>query len=241
MNLLLLEPDELDVSGRATVTGERAGQTRELSAAGPGASLRVGLRDGNLGRGRIVGWDGDRLQLEEVVLTEPPPPRAGMGLLLAMPRPKAFKRILPIVATLGLDQLVLLNASLVNATYFDSPALEPTSLRRLFDLGLTQAIDTRAPRFSVERRLDDFAAKRLDPLVAGAGVRWLLDPRAPPAPEPAHRPAPSWIAVGPETGWIESERELFRAHGFTAVSLGPRTLRTETVVPYALGWLRRTK
>ena len=241
MNLLLLEPDELDASGRATVTGDRALQTRALSAAAVGFPLRVGLRDGSLGRGRIVGWEGDRLHLEDIALSEPPPPRAGLGLLLAMPRPKAFKRILPIVATLGLDQLVLLNAFLVNATYFDSPALEPASLRRLFDLGLTQAIDTRAPRFSVERRLDDFAAERLDPLVAGAGVRWLLDPRAPPAPEPVHSQAPSWIAVGPETGWVEKERELFCAHGFTAVSLGPRTLRTETVVPYALGWLRRTK
>ena len=36
------------------------------------------------------------------------------------------------------------------------------------------------------------------------------------------------LAIGPERGWAEpSELELFANHGFTAVTLGPRTLRTD--------------
>jgi RsmE family RNA methyltransferase len=36
------------------------------------------------------------------------------------------------------------------------------------------------------------------------------------------------LAIGPEGGWNDYERELLVAHRFTPVGLGPRTLRTDT-------------
>jgi RsmE family RNA methyltransferase len=44
------------------------------------------------------------------------------------------------------------------------------------------------------------------------------------------------LAIGPEGGWVPFERELLAAHGFSPLALGLRTLRTETVVPFVLGW-----
>jgi len=41
-------------------------------------------------------------------------------------------------------------------------------------------------------------------------------------------PAEVWIAVGPEGGWTEDELSGLEALGWRRVSLGPRTLRTET-------------
>ena len=46
-----------------------------------------------------------------VTLTEPPPTRAGVDLLLAIPRPKALKKVLPAVASLGEDRVVLVNVT----------------------------------------------------------------------------------------------------------------------------------
>ena len=36
------------------------------------------------------------------------------------------------------------------------------------------------------------------------------------------------LAVGPEGGWNTFELELLARHGFTGVSMGPRTLRVDT-------------
>ena len=44
----------------------------------------------------------------------------------------------------------------------------------------------------------------------------------------ARMPANEYLAVGPEGGWNPFELELLDAHGFVAVSAGPRTLRTDT-------------
>ena len=36
------------------------------------------------------------------------------------------------------------------------------------------------------------------------------------------------IAIGPEGGWNDFERQLLQAHGFVAVGLSARTLRSDT-------------
>ena len=42
------------------------------------------------------------------------------------------------------------------------------------------------------------------------------------------------IAIGPEGGWAPDEEALYDAHGWKAVSLGPRILRAETAAITAL-------
>jgi 16S rRNA (uracil1498-N3)-methyltransferase len=56
--------------------------------------------------------------------------------------------------------------------------------------------------------------------------------------------SPVVILIGPEGGWSDQEITMARAHGFAAVHLGPRVLRTETaaivvtsIVRYSLGEL----
>ncbi|MCL6593767.1 MAG: 16S rRNA (uracil(1498)-N(3))-methyltransferase [Alicyclobacillus sp.] len=44
-------------------------------------------------------------------------------------------------------------------------------------------------------------------------------------------PAPTVLGVGPEGGWTHAERDAWQALGARGVTLGPRTLRTETA-----GW-----
>jgi 16S rRNA (uracil1498-N3)-methyltransferase len=51
-------------------------------------------------------------------------------------------------------------------------------------------------------------------------------------------PGAYFLVVGPEGGFAERERALFRARGLTAVSLGPRVLRAETVALVALTLLQ---
>ena len=86
------------------------------------------------------------------------------------------------------------------------------------------------------------AAHSLADALAQAGdanVKWILDPAAPRGLAPApSRPCHAVLVVGPEGGFEASEVDLAAQAGYIPISLGPRTLRTETAgLVAAAAWL----
>jgi RsmE family RNA methyltransferase len=236
VNLLLLFDEDFLPDGTARLTGRRAQHAREVLRAEPGEVLRVGRVGGLVGTGEVLENSAGLLRLS-VQLTEPPPPRAGVDLLLAIPRPKALKKVLPAVASLGVDRVVLVNAARVEKSYFDSKVLAPDFLQELLLQGLEQARDTRLPEVLVRERFRPFVEDELGALVGPRALRLLPHP-------PAHQPLTAMrvgtaprvlLAIGPDGGWVPFEASLLEAHGFHPFTLGPRILRVETAVPVLLG------
>jgi RsmE family RNA methyltransferase len=236
VNLLLLSPDEVREDGTALLTDRRHEHARAVLQVLAGETLRVGVRGGMCGTGEVLS-EGAQGLLLRVTLDAPAPPRARVSLVLAMPRPKALRRVVPAVASLGIDRVVLVNAARVEKSYFGSKVLAPESLDGLVDLGLEQARDTRPPIIEVRERFRPFVEDELDAW-AGASVRLLPHPAA---SEPVPRVDPDrpvTLAIGPDGGWVPFEVELLERAGFKPVSLGPRVLRVEVAVSYALGRIR---
>lgn len=233
MNLLLLEPEEVEADGHAVLTGRRAVHAREVLRAQQGDALRVGVVGGRIGTG-VVETPGDPLRLR-VALTDDPPPRPGIDLLLAIPRPKALKKVLPAAASLGVDRLVLLNAARVEKSYFDSKVLERQFLTGLLDLGLEQAKDTRRPQVLIRERFKPFVEDELDGMFPESRRLVAHPAKAPSAAALANERV--LLAIGPEGGWVQFELELLKSRGFVTWSAGPRTLRVETAVPFLIGAL----
>ncbi|HEX8706325.1 MAG TPA: 16S rRNA (uracil(1498)-N(3))-methyltransferase [Myxococcaceae bacterium] len=236
MNLLLLFDEDFLPDGTARLTGRRAQHAREVLRAEPGETLRVGRLGGLTGTGEVLENTGSALHLR-VSLTDPPPERAQVDLLLAIPRPKALKKVLPAVASLGVDRVVLVNAARVEKSYFDSKVLAPAFIQELLLQGLEQARDTRLPEVLVRERFRPFVEDELDALFGKEALRLLPHP-------PARQPltgvgiekAPRVVlAIGPDGGWVPFEAQLLEAHGFHPFTLGPRILRVETAVPVLLG------
>jgi len=236
VNLLLLAPHEVGDDGTARLTGRRHEHAREVLRVQAGETLRVGVRGGLCGTGVVVaeGPDGLRLRL---TLDREPPPRSGVSLVLAVPRPKALKRVIPAVASLGVERVVLINAARVEKSYFDARALAPAALDGLIDFGLEQARDTRPPTIEIRERFRPFVEDELDAW-AGASVRLTPHPSAD-APLPRIEPGrPVVLAIGPDGGWVPFEVALLERYGFVPVSLGPRVLRFEVAVSYIIGRVR---
>ena len=236
MNLLLLSPDEVADDGTALLAGRRHEHARAVLQVQAGETLRVGVRGGNCGTGEVLseGPEGLRLRL---TIDREPPPRSGVSLVLAIPRPKALKRVIPAIASLGVERVVLINAARVEKSYFDSKVLAPAYLDGLIDLGLEQARDTRPPVIEIRDRFRPFVE---DELNAWAGPSVRLAPH-PPAQAPlprveANRSAV--LAIGPDGGWVPFEVDLLERCGFVPVSLGPRVLRVEVAVSYCIGRVR---
>lgn len=236
VNLLLLGPGDILDDGTALLTGRRHEHARAVLRVTAGETLRVGLRGGQCGTGEVLSETADGLRLR-VTLDAAPPPRAGVSLVLAIPRPKALRRIIPAIASLGVDRVVLVNAARVEKSYFDSKVLDPTYLEGLADLGLEQARDTRPPRIEVRERFRPFVEDELDTW-AGDSTRLVLHPTSKADASPAVRLAPEQpvtLAIGPDGGWVPFEVELFERRGFAPLSLGPRILRVEVAASFALG------
>lgn len=234
MNLLLLRDDDFQADGTVRLSGRRALHAREVLRAQTGDVLRVGRLGGRLGTGDVLHQDEASLTLR-VALEASAPPRPGIDLLLALPRPKALKKVLPAVASLGVDRVVLVNAARVEKSYFDSKVLAPDFLEELLWQGLEQARDTHPPEVLVRPRFRPFVEDELETIFPPGAAKLLPHP-------PAEAPLPSLgsasrvvLAIGPEGGWVPFEVALLEAHGFRAFSLGPRILRVETAVPLLVG------
>ena len=237
MNLILLDSAELDAEGVATLADARSTHIARVLSAVPGQQVRIGLADGPFGVGTVTSVEGDSVSLQCAFETAAPA-RPRVDLLLALPRPKVMRRLWSQLAALGVGRIILTNAARVERHYFDTHVLEPSTYLPLLREGLQQARDTLIPRVEIHRRLKVLVEDHLGALFP-AGARLLAEPgRGQPLRE-VLRPSLQFratgvepdrvlLAMGPEGGWTAFELDLLAAHGFTAVSLGTRTLRSDT-------------
>jgi RsmE family RNA methyltransferase len=217
MNLILLLPDDFRAPDRVRLGGRRAEHIRRVQRAALGDALRVGRLDGEIGAGIVTAICDDAVELG-VTLDRPPPPPAPVRLVLALPRPKALRRILQGVAAMGVKDIVVCQSWRVEKSYWTSPALADDALRHELLLGLEQGGEDRLAELARgSRRL------LAHPAAARACPRGLAEPAT--------------LVVGPEGGFIEYELDALAAQGFEAVTLGPRPLRVEQAVAALLGRL----
>lgn len=233
MNLLLLRAEEVSAEGIVRLEGRRLDHLREVLRVQKGQTLRVGIHGGLMGTAEVLSADTLKVNVSEA-----PPPRANVSLILAVPRPKQLKRVIPAVASLGVDRVVLINAARVEKSYFDSKVLD--ALDSLVDLGLEQACDTVPPKIEIRERLKPFVEDELATWAPSGALRQIPHPYASQGLGPVPHDQHVVLAIGPDGGWVPFEVELFEKNGFTPVSLGRRVLRGEVAVPTVLGALRAT-
>jgi 16S rRNA (uracil1498-N3)-methyltransferase len=229
VNLVLLEQEEVSHEGAAAVSGVRAEHLLNVLKIAPGSAVRVGIIDGASGVATVTSLDNGTVALH-CRFDGPPPPRPSVDLLLALPRPKVMRRLWAQLAAVGVGQIILTNAARVERHYFDTHVLTPGCYRPLLIEGLQQARDTRVPQVSIHRQLKVLVEDDLDALFPG-GLRIIADPRGEARLSDLvrqHAGKRVLLAIGPEGGWNDFELNLLGAHGFTPVSIGSRTLRTDT-------------
>jgi RsmE family RNA methyltransferase len=170
-----------------------------------------------------------------------------ISLLLALPRPLVLGRLLPMIAQMGVQDLILTQAEKVPKDYFGSHLLrQPMEIRKGLIEGLCQAADVQIPSVRIVKQLKPFMEDELDELFPrDQWARVIAHPQrknGKPALRMGEISFPSTtgikdderrilLAVGPEGGWSEPhELDLFQKCGFQQVTLGPRILRSDVAV-----------
>jgi len=226
VNLVLFESSEVS-DGVVSVDDGRASHMLRVLQVRPGDTVRIGIIEGGAGVGTVTDVGNGVVTLHCAVGDVPPQPP--LDLLLALPRPKVLRRLWAQLSALGVGRIILTNAARVERHYFDTHVLEPATYRPLLVEGLQQARDTRLPAVTIHRQFrklieDDLAA------LSDAPVRLVAHPGATTTIPNAigGRRDRVLLAVGAEGGWNDFELTLLGAHAFRGVSVGTRTLRTDT-------------
>jgi len=232
VNIILLEEHELgrNLSRR----DERTIHLLKVLHKKPGDEFEAGILGGKRGTGRIEKINIDGSIFITIATTEPPPARLQLRMAVSFVRPIQLKRIFRDLSNIGAAAIDLAGADLGEKSYRDTKLLIDGGAHAALAEGAVQARDTLLPSFSVYENIDNWLNERpwekmenfkmrIPLLLAMDNVR----------PEgsffhltPTSRPAV--IAVGPERGWSDRERDLFEKAGFLRLSMGERALRTET-------------
>jgi RsmE family RNA methyltransferase len=230
VNLVMIETSEIAVDGSVTLSDGRAEHLRNVLHVAPRHHVRIGIVNGPLGSGTVTAIGDDGAIALRCALEEEVPSRPRIDLLLAVPRPKVMRRLWAQIAALGVGRIILTNAEKVERNYFDTHILSPETYRPLLIEGLQQARDTRLPEVSIHRQFRILIEDHVDRLFP-SGHRVVAEPSAARSLRevmPAGGEGRVLLAIGPEGGWNAFELGLLEAHGFQAVAMSPRTLRTDT-------------
>lgn len=239
MNRILFEADEIR-DGVASFGGVRAAHVRDVLHGEVGQILKTGELDGRVGHGEIVEMDGDVVRVRVAHDAEPLAP--WVDLVLAPPRPRVLKRLLPQLAAMGVGRIVLVGAQKVEKDFWGATLLREENYRPLLVDGLMQgAASTAVPQILARRNFRRFASDELDSLfpasrriVAHPGEecgevgKWKSGEVGKWRSGEVEELGRMVLAIGPEGGWTDDEVALLESHGFSRYSLGPRILRTDT-------------
>ena len=245
MNRILFEKDEI-VDGIATFGGERAEHVMNVLHGEVGQILKTGEIGGFIGTGVITGITCPPSSVSSPEITvacshDKRSLRPWVDLILAPPRPRVMKRLLPQLATMGVGRIFLVGAKNVEKDFWGATLLKPENYRPLLTDGLMQAGTSILPTLETRRNFRKFVKEELDTLWPEA-KRIVAHPydgnRTIEQPERSNNRA-ILLAVGPEGGWTDEEVTLLEEHGFARYSLGSRILRTDTATIALLAQLMK--
>ena len=239
MNRILFEPCEVR-DGLATFSDVRAEHILGVLHGEVGQTLKTGIIDGPIGTSVIERIDGKAVIVR--CTHDTPSLPSWIDLILAPPRPRSMKRLLPQLASLGVRRIFLVGAEKVEKAFWGAQLLKEEVYRPLLVDGLQQAGTTQLPTIHVSKSFSHFMRRNFDSTFGEQTPRIVAHPYAAgtsskvfhPVFERGHIPV---LAVGPEGGWTDFELALLEEKGFDRMSLGPRILRTDTALVALLGIL----
>jgi RsmE family RNA methyltransferase len=228
MNIILFDamPDQNTIAA----TDFRAQHIRKILRLSQGDQFTMGVVNGFWGTATITAMDESHLIFSFEKQGEASP-LAPVTLLVAQVRPICMKRILREAVSFGIERIVITGADTAERSY-QSAKLWTTGEYASYMLdGAMQSGKTSMPSLVQVDSVDKALA-----LDIPWQTKLVLDPvvQQNPLSRISSLQEPVVIAVGPERGWSQRERDLFHQKEFISCTMGSRILRTETACSAAI-------
>ena len=252
MNRILFEKAEI-TDGIATFGGERAEHVMNVLHGEVGQILKTGEVDGLIGTSEIVeilttesnvgncgGRDSSapiriRARVDHTEKSIEP----WIDVILAPPRPRVMKRLLPQLATMGVGRIVLVGAQKVEKDFWGATLLKEENYRPLLIDGLMQGGTSIIPKIECWKSFNRFLREGLSSFVTTERIVAHPYVEEVVVGSCSGREGKPLLAIGPEGGWTDDEVAKLIENGFRGYSLGSRILRTDTATIALLAQLMK--
>lgn len=224
MNYLIFFPEEIKQQ-QAEMIAARADQQIQLHGLKVGIEISAAVYGDKLCRARITDCRPGFLRAELDNFSAPPSKRE-LHVITGLCRPQTVKKVIAAAFSLGAKQLDFVRTENSEKSYLTSKIFSEQELKDEIILAMAQSGDSGLMPVRVFHRFKPFIDEELpkllhdynpSQLILAEGRGSAFDLRA----------ESSILAIGPESGWNDFEREQFLNAGFKALNLGPRQLRIE--------------
>ncbi|MBL4576709.1 MAG: RNA methyltransferase, partial [Opitutaceae bacterium] len=221
MNLILFHPQELETE--QLLSDPRSLHILEVLRRSERQDFDVGLINGPRGKATLIkktlsglhfsfSWEDTLPEVEQI------------SLIVGLARPQTARKVLREATTIGIHMIHFVSAEKSDPSYAHSKLWSTGEYRRHLIAGAEQAFTTQIPQISYQGNLEEAIE-----LSSAHQTKIALDNYEATSAFSTRTLVPKIIlALGPERGWSNSERELLRSSGYELCHLGSRVLRTET-------------
>lgn len=224
MNIILFKPEEsyLPLSDR------RSEHIINILHLNVGDEFKYGIYNKEEGKAKIEKIDKEGIYLSFIKEREPIS-LFPLTLLIAQVRPICMKRIIRDAVSLGVEKIILCVSDLGEKSYLKASFYTEEEYKDVIIDGAMQASSASIPLSFITSSLESSLS------LIGEGKRILLDNviGENPLSKMEIKNQRVILAIGPERGWSDRERNLLLDNNFEPCLLGKRVLRTETAVTAA--------
>ncbi len=219
MNIILFEKG----AGSFEKGDERYEHLKKVLKAKEGSAFSAGVINGEAGTAVITSMDEKQICFD-FKSEKNDPALMPLTVLLAEVRPICMRRILRELCSLGVKKLILTISDLGEKSYSSAGLYTSGEYKDILlsgamqggHTGVTEVVFADSAQKAIETTED--SAKLLLDNVVGTRSFSSLDLEG----------QEVTLAIGPERGWSERERELFLSSSFIPVKMGDHIMRTET-------------
>ncbi len=236
MNLLIFQPGEWE--SPLSSHDHRVIHIKKILRACEGDSLDAGILGGAMGTAVIRSIRSDGAMEFTFQEEKAPPLPDPITLIIGVPRPPTARRLMKDLTSAGVGKMIFCATDLGEKSYLTSSLWVKEEYKTALMEGISQGKTTILPEiqklYSLYKGIDqvdsDTDRLALDNMEAEASLK-------------EYKPvkSSSCLAIGPERGWSDRERDMLRERGFTVYSLGNRVLRTETACHMGLSLVQAAK
>ncbi|MCB0339215.1 MAG: RNA methyltransferase [Bdellovibrionales bacterium] len=243
MNSVFFFRDEYTGS-TAKLLGERLKTFRHSHNFDCGQNFIACVEGIGSGTGIVTAIYDDKIEFD-ITLSKGVLDRLPVVLIVGVCRPQTVRKVINIGTTFGVEEIHFVRCANSQKSYLSSSALNPPEVEKEMTTALEQAVDCIMPGFFVHPRFKPFAEDILPSVINVnpseailADTHHISNQSSVTLSASALRRV---LAVGPEAGWNDFERELFLSQGFKPIALGQRILRVETAVAALVGMTLRSQ
>ncbi len=234
MNLILFKKEEI---GQPIPSDDlRYQHIKNILKMGKGASFDSGLINGSGGRALIGDFTAEEMVVQFSPIWESTP-LYPVTLIIGTPRPPTARRLLKDMTSMGIDRIWFTATDLGEKSYLTSKLWKEEKYMEYVLEGAQQGESTLLPEirrfYSLKRCVEELGNDQLCALDNNESQGSISHFKA--------ETGRTVVAIGPERGWTEKERQTLKERGFAMLSMGQRVLRTETACSLATGFILGSK